>query len=292
MRLIDCQPAGMMTKTKINQWLIESANQLAPLSEFPFIETQSILAFVMNQKREWLISHPADFLNEKQLQQANQFLARLKNGEPLPYITGQQAFFGLDFSISPEVLIPRPETELLVEECIQWFEAHPMKRKMADIGTGSGIIAVTLADRFNNLEVTAIDISAQALEIAKRNAHQLHVNPFINFIQNDLLEKCNLCFDLIAANLPYIPTKTLGSLSVSKYEPLLALDGGEEGLDLITRLLEQSPNHINPGGLVILEIEAGQSQSVLQMANSLFSTAKIDLINDLANHPRILKIQV
>lgn len=281
-----------MTKTSVKEWLSNSAKKIACQSETPLLETQVILSWVLGKSREWLITHPDEEIEITQLQKADENLVNLINGTPLAYITGKQAFFGLDFLVSPDVLIPRPETEQLVEECIQWLEDHPTKRKMADIGTGSGAIAITLADHFADLKVTAIDISAQALEIAQKNATSYGVEHNITFIQNDLLDNCDQRFDLIAANLPYIPSELLKTLPVSRHEPLLALDGGEDGLVLITRLLQQVVNHIMPGGLIILEIESNQSNSVLNLAKTLLPNGENTLLNDLAKLPRIIKIQV
>ena len=282
----------MMTKTKINEWLGKSVNQLSGVSEFPALETQVVLAYVLNTTREWLITHPDAELEGIQTEKADLLLSRLRDGEPLPYITGRQAFYGLDFFVNPDVLIPRPETELLVEECIQWLEAHPSRRKVADIGTGSGVIAVCLADHFQDINIYAVDISEKALQLAGQNANLFHVDKRIRFCQSNLLENCHEQFDLIAANLPYIPTSTLKELAVARFEPLLALDGGENGLDFISKLLTQSPNRLRPGGMIILEIEANQSEDVQQLAKNSFPHAQITLLTDLANHPRILKIQV
>lgn len=279
-----------MTKTKTNDWLIESSRLLAEHSEFASLETRVILCHVLDKSREWLITHADYELNDPQLQSANQLLDRIKNDEPLPYLVGKQSFFGLDFYVTPDVLIPRPETELLIEECIAWLEEHPHKRKMADIGTGSGAIAITLADRFEDLQVTAIDISEKALDIAKKNAAFLNVETQIEFRLNDLLQNCSERFDLIAANLPYIPTEKLSSLNVTRFEPILALDGGPDGLDLIARLLHQSREHLKPGGVIILEIEEGQSESALKMVDTLVPEVEKAILNDLANRPRILKI--
>lgn len=281
-----------MTKTKINDWITNSAKQLALQSEIPILESQVILAYVLQKPREWLVTHPDDELNDPQLKDANENLSRLIGGVPLPYITGKQAFFGLEFMVNPDVLIPRPETEQLVEECIQWFEEHPTRRKMVDVGTGSGVIAITLADRFSDLEVTAVDVSPQALEIASQNAAKFGVEQNIKFLQNDLLEKCGQRFDLIAANLPYIQRSILKDLPVARQEPLLALDGGEDGLVLISRLLKQCEEHIKLGGLIILEIESTLSESVLELAETLLPNGKNTLLNDLAKLPRIIKIQI
>jgi|WetSurMetagenome_2_1015567.scaffolds.fasta_scaffold110417_2 release factor glutamine methyltransferase len=283
---------GMMTKTKTNDWLIESSRLLAEHSEFASLETRVILCHVLEKSREWMVTHPDFELNDHQLQSANQLLERIKDGEPLPYLIGKQSFFGLDFKVTPDVLIPRPETELLIEECIAWLEDHPSRRKLADIGTGSGAIAITLADRFEDLQITAVDISEKALDVARNNAVQLKVEAQINFIKNDLLQNCTDRFDVIAANLPYIPTEKLKSLSVTRFEPHLALDGGPDGLDIIKRLLEQSREHIKSGGMIILEIEEGQSESVMILVDTLLPGVEKAILNDLANHPRILKIMV
>lgn len=281
-----------MTKIKIKEWLTKSVEQLTGTSEFPYIETQAVLVHVLNSSREWLTLHADDELNNTQLAYADSLLTRLCDKEPLPYLTGRQAFYGLDFLVNPNVLIPRPETELLVEECIQWLESHPSKRAVADIGTGSGVIAVCLADQFQDVEVCAVDISDKALQVARENASRYHVDERIRFLQGDLLEPCDEPFDLIAANLPYIPTRTLAELAVARFEPVLALDGGEDGLNLLSRLIKQAPDTLKPGGIIIVEIETNQSQSVQQLAINNFPRAEITLLNDLANHPRILKIQV
>ncbi len=283
---------GMMTKTKTNDWLIGSTKELAEHSEFASLETRVILCHVLDKSREWLATHPDFELNEPQLQSANQLLERIKNGEPLPYLVGKQSFYGLDFYVTPDVLIPRPETELLIEECITWLEEHPSKRKLVDVGTGSGAIALTLADRFEDLQVTAIDISEKALDVARKNASLLKVESHIEFKQNDLLQNLPGRFDVIAANLPYIPTGKLKALQVTRFEPPLALDGGADGLDLIRRLIQQSREHLNPGGMIILEIEEEQSISGLKMVEAFLPGVEKSILNDLANHPRILKIIV
>ncbi len=210
----------------------------------------------------------------------------------MPYLTGIQAFYGLDFSITPDVLIPRPETESLVEECIKWLEKRPSKRRMVDVGTGSGIIAITLANSFSDLAITAIDISEKALSVARNNAKKFHLEERVIFIHNNLLADHQVKYDLIAANLPYIPQGILKDLKVSKFEPELALNGGKDGLELIHKLLVQSRTNINPGGLIILEFQYDQAQSVEKTAEIYFPNAEISILNDLAGRPRISKIQL
>jgi release factor glutamine methyltransferase len=149
-----------------------------------------------------------------------------------------------------------------------------------------------LADRFEDLQVTAIDISGKALDVARQNAQLLNVDSQIDFIKNDLLDNIFDSFDLIAANLPYIPSEKLVTLQVARYEPLLALDGGQDGLVFIKRLLHQAREHLKPGGMILLEIEEGQSESVQKLVDALMPGVAKSILIDLANHPRFLKIMV
>ena len=249
-----------------------------------------LLGHTIKKSREWMVTHGDDELSPDQLIQADRLMAKLLAGEPLPYLVGSKAFFGLDFIVTPGVLIPRPETEQLVEECIQWLEIHTHKRKIVDVGTGSGVIAVTLADHFDDANITAIDISPEALTIAKQNAQKYGVDQRIDFLQCDLFSGCSGRFDVIAANLPYIPSSTLRSLQVAQYEPLLALDGGNDGLDLIKKLLQQSTDKLEPGGVILLEIETSQAEAATQLADQYWPKAQKSILFDLAKHPRILKI--
>lgn len=290
MKLNDLPPVGMMTR--IEDWIQDTTRLLRGESDFPLLEAEIILSFVINKPRAWIVSHPDSRLEEENLEHANHLIGRLLKGEPLPYLTGIQAFYGLDFSITPDVLIPRPETESLVEECIKWLEKRPSKRRMVDVGTGSGIIAITLAKSFSDLAITAIDISEKALSVARNNAKKFHLEERVIFIHNNLLADHQVKYDLIAANLPYIPQGILKDLKVSKFEPELALNGGKDGLELIHKLLAQSRTNINPGGLIILEFQYDQAQSVEKTAEIYFPNAEISILNDLAGRPRISKIQL
>ncbi len=159
---------------------------------------------------------------------------------------GHWEFFGLDFDITPDVLIPRPETELLVEKAIAWLQKFPAKRTIADIGTGSGAIAISIAVNIPNARILATDISSKALQVAQQNAIKHGVNGTIEFMECDLLPDQSKIvsrqssINLLCANLPYIPTQTLRNLTIYKREPTLALDGGEDGLDLFRKLLKVS----------------------------------------------------
>lgn len=268
------------------------------LDELSERDAQLLLAHVMGHPRAWLLAHLETHLTQPQLDSANQAFARLEAGEPLPYLLGHWEFYGLDFDITPDVLIPRPETELLVEKAIRWLNAAPERRTVADVGTGSGIIAATIAMHVPGVNILATDISRAALKVAKHNAEKFKVTHRIDFLQCDLLPQhinplpTESHFDLICANLPYIPTNTLHGLPIFGREPTLALDGGADGLDLYRRLMLLSIDWLAPKGSLLLEIEATQGIQALNMAYDLFSEATIQLHKDLAGHDRLLEIHL
>ncbi|RME87431.1 MAG: peptide chain release factor N(5)-glutamine methyltransferase, partial [Anaerolineae bacterium] len=244
--------------------------RLNPHSETPALDAQVLLAHVTGKPRAWVLAHPDVPLTPEQERALKAALSRIERGEPLPYVLGHWEFYGLDFLVTPDVLIPRPETELLVEHAIEWLTAHPERRLAADVGTGSGCIAIALAVHVPDLSVIATDISAAALEVARRNARRLDVGERIRFICCDLLPEPSEPLDLLCANLPYIPSATLRDLDVYRREPTLALDGGPDGLDLIRRLLTIAPRYLSPGGLILLEIEASQGVQALALAYDAF----------------------
>jgi len=266
-------------------------------SDWPDLDAQLIIAHALNKPRTWILAHPETRLTAPQLDSVEQAISRLKAGEPLPYVIGHWEFFGLNFDMTPDVLIPRPETELLVERAVAWLQSTPEAQSVADIGTGSGCIAISLVVHVPELQVMATDISPKALAVAYRNARKFHVEHQIEFVECDLLplSSTNLqpsSFDLICANLPYIPTKTLHSLTLYGREPTLALDGGADGLDLIRRLLALAPKWLAPGGRMLLEIEATLGAPALSMAYDSFSEAEIHLHQDLTGRDRLLEIQL
>jgi release factor glutamine methyltransferase len=232
--------------------------RLSAVSETPGLDAQVLLAAVSGRGRSWALAHPEAHLTDEQTTALEAALLRLEGGEPLPYVLGKWEFYGLDFALSPAALIPRPETELLVEQALGWLRAHPGRRWAADVGTGSGCIAVALAVNIPDLKILASDLSAEALQLAGDNARRHEVWERLSLVQADLLPLAGRSFDLICANLPYIPSRKLKGLKVSAHEPLLALDGGPDGLDLIRRLLDRAPESLAPDGLLLLEIEASQ----------------------------------
>lgn len=277
------------TKTEAGVWLTAARQRLARV-EHPGLEAQVILEHVLRQPRAALLTHPERELTFAQLAELDQLLSRRLSGEPLPYLLGRWEFFGLEFLVTPAVLIPRPETELLVERALAWLETHPRQRRAADVGIGSGAISAALLTRVPDLHVTAVDVSFQALRVAKINLTAHGVLPRCTLVQSDLLTACRGPFDLICANLPYIPSGTLADLDVAGSEPALALDGGPDGLRLIERLLADAPRLLAPGGLMLLEIEATQGESVPALSRGYFPAAAVDLHLDLAGLPRLVSV--
>jgi release factor glutamine methyltransferase len=278
---------------QISQALEELAIRLSGVSETPSLDAQTVLAHVLGATRAWVLAHPEASLSPKQENALNDALARLEGGEPLPYVLGHWEFYGLDFIVSPAVLIPRPETEMLVERALEWLRLHPGRRVVADIGTGSGCIAVSLAVNIPDLHVLATDVSLQALEVAKTNAEKHNVSECIQFIHADLLNLPPSAFnlqpvDLITANLPYIPTSRLENLDVARREPRLALDGGADGLALIQRLLMTAPSNLAPGGMCLLEIDTEHGESAQAIARVALPQAEVSVTSDLAGHNRLL----
>jgi release factor glutamine methyltransferase len=271
-------------------------------SDTPELDAQVLLAHLLRKPRSWLLAHPEAAAPRGLLAVLEAAVRRLEGGEPLPYVLGAWEFFGLSFVVTPDVLIPRPETELLVERALDWLRAHPKKRRVLDVGTGSGCIAVALAVHLPDLHVLATDISAGAIEVARSNAARLGVGGRVEFVQCDLLPCVDReprstvhglpPYDLIVANLPYIPTRTLHKLPIYRREPTLALDGGKDGLDIVRRLLAAAPEVLARGGMMLLEIEASQGAKALSLAFDAFSEAEIHLHQDLAGRDRLMKITI
>jgi len=285
--------------------LSDITTRLASIGDTPALDASVLLAHIISQPRAWVMAHPELTLAADQQKQLNESVARLEKGEPLPYVIGNWEFFGLDFEVTPDVLIPRPETELLVERAIAWLRQNPEKKHIADVGTGSGAIAISIAVNIPNANILATDISSQALQVAKRNAEKHGVSERIKFVECDLLPAESpvsslqssivhrpSSIDLLCANLPYIPTKTLSRLPIFGREPTVALDGGEDGLDLIRRLMNIAPEWLTPNGMILLEIEASQGPEALALARSAFDGASVRLHQDLAGRDRTIEIMV
>lgn len=278
--------------TTLSEWLARARRSMAQFSDTPGLDSQVLMAEVLERPRAWVMAHPQAELNEMQSDRLQSQLQRLETGEPLPYVIGHWEFYGLDFQLNPQVLIPRPETELLVDQASAWLQANPKRNRAADVGTGSGCIAVSLAVHHPVLCLTATDISAAALRIAHKNAARHGVAQRMDLVQADLLAALRRPFDLICANLPYIPSAELKKLKIFGREPSLALDGGSDGLALIRRLLAQAKTRLATGGLLLVEIEASQGGQALSLAGEFFPVAHSVVLNDLAGRQRLLRVEL
>ncbi|MBK8904962.1 MAG: peptide chain release factor N(5)-glutamine methyltransferase [Anaerolineaceae bacterium] len=272
--------------------LLYGRSQLTPHSPTPQLDARLLLEYLLDVPYSYLVVHHDQLLTADQEQQYRLLLHRAQQQEPIPYITGQAPFFDFDLHVTPAVLIPRPETEQLVETAVSWARQHSA-RTAADVGTGSGCIAIALARFLPEMQVTAVDISPAALAVAQQNAQRLAPGR-IQFQQSDLLHAVAGSFDMIVANLPYVTTGEWQSLAdgVKLHEPALALDGGEDGLDIIRRLLEQAVTRLRPNGAIFLEIGWQQGQGAQAEAQRIFPQASIAVLPDYAGHDRIVKIVI
>ena len=281
----------MIPSASIGDLLVWLRQRLSPVSDTPGLDAQVLLGHVVGRSRSWILAHPEAKLSSHQSELLTQAIIDLDHGVPLPYVLGHWEFYGLDFIITPDTLIPRPETELLLEKALEWLQAHPTRRLAADVGTGSGCIAVSLARHISDLRVIASDISLPALRIASQNAGRYAVSDRVDYLNAKLFPTVSARFDLICANLPYIPTAVLKDLKIYGKEPDLALDGGPEGIDLIRDLLRTAPAYLAAGGLVLMEIDSSQGQRVVKLAESCFPGAQIEILPDLAGRDRLVSVQ-
>ncbi len=278
-----------MKNSELGEWLYFNTRRLSSSSETANLDVQLLAAHILGHSRTWVVAHPEYKLNPEQLSSMEQSFERLLSGEPLPYLLGEWEFYGRKLFISPDVLIPRPETELLVEEALTWLRDHPNSSLTADVGSGSGCIAVSLAAQMKSLRMIATDISSAALAVARRNFVRHKVENRVLLVQCDLLTPFRGQFDLICANLPYIPSQRLPSLNVARHEPVLALDGGSDGFLLIQRLLVQCQKLLSENGLLLFEIDETHIEIAQQSAETNFGNSRI--LYDFQEKPRLLRVE-
>ena len=262
-------------------------------SPTPRLDARLLLQFVLGVGHSTLIAYGERPLTPDQQSTYTIFLERAARGEPLPYITGSAPFADFTLQVTPAVLIPRPETEELVERVVAWAASRTKsKLRIADAGTGSGCIPIALARRLPKAQICAGDISPEALDVARSNAARLTPGR-IRFFEGHLLEPLPGPFDCITANLPYISEDewTRLDVGVKYYEPSLALHGGVDGLELIRQLLKQAQTKCAPGARLYLEIGWRQGNAVRQLAAAAFPAAEIIIHPDLAGHDRIVELR-
>ena len=282
-----------MNSPTVAQRLADAARSLSLAGvDAPELDAELLLAHALGVDRTWLLTHPEHILTPEQQTAFRALLDRRLQRHPLAYITGRRWFYDILLHVTPAVLVPRPETEELVERALTWLQTHP-RAMVADIGTGSGAIALAVAKHTPpTVRIVATDISARALDVARANALRLGLEQRVVFLQGDLLAPLPEPADLLLANLPYVAERDRSGLApeVSVHEPAGALFSGPAGLDHLRRLLAQAPDFLRPGGAVLLEIGYDQGPAVIELARQVFPHAAIRLHQDLAGLDRLLEI--
>jgi release factor glutamine methyltransferase len=262
--------------------------------ESPRLEAQLLLAYTLNCRRVELYTRWDEPVADEQRGQFRELIKRRLDGCPTMYLTGRREFFALEFEVTPAVLIPRPETELLVSETLKRIKSVTNPRVL-DIGTGSGCIAIALAYQHKSALVTATDVSAEALDVAKRNAERHDLSERIRFLQGDLFGPlaADEQFEVIVSNPPYVSQAEFAELPahVRDYEPRLALEAGVDGFAVYDRLIPAAPAHLVPGGWLLLEIGATQALGVRQRIDRQSEIETGDTLFDEAKLPRVITAQ-
>lgn len=287
----------------IAEAIAEGANRLRDSAIADDRRTAGVLlSHALGVDRAYLLTRSKESVDEALYQEYLRFVERRANGEPLQYITGHQEFYGRDFIVTPDVLIPRPETESLVERVINLAQDEDAGRLLqkesnhgpliVDVGTGSGCIAITLAAEIANARLLAIDVSGAAIDIARKNAERIGVAERVEFIESDLLAPLtgrNLegAIDFIASNPPYVEAARteLVQREVREWEPHVALFGGADGLDFYRRLTAEAPAYLKYGGYLVVEIGYSQLNGVRQMIEAT-TLELVDVTSDLQGIPR------
>ncbi len=297
----------MDIRTALKQGIAQLRNAHVPSFT---LAAELLLLHVLGRDRTWIYSHPEEEISSVDAERYAAFIRRRAGGEPTQHLTGKQEFWRLEFEVTPDVLIPRPETEHVIEVALDRLAVREIRYgrrqtlsgeglRIADIGTGSGCIAIALAKEFPTATIAATDISAVALVVARRNAERHGFASRIHFLESNLLGAfgCSplatrhspLLFDLIASNPPYVGRREAATLmrEVRDHEPEVALYGGEEGYELYADLIAQSAMHLKPGGILVLELGHNSLAAVQPLVESPTWT-NVRATNDLAGIPRVL----
>jgi release factor glutamine methyltransferase len=256
----------------------------------PRREASSLLSFAIEKSKTFLIAHSEYELTIEEEINFQKVLQRRANREPLQYITGKQEFYGLDFIVTPDVLIPRPETEMIVENALEILKLRQSAR-FCEIGVGSGCISVSILHNVPMSSAVGLDISEKALEIAKRNAEKHQVSEKLDLKISDVFScLANEKFDLIVSNPPYIPRRDIENLQreVRDFEPLNALTDGGEGLSIIEKIITDAPKFLKPRGFLLIEIGFGQAEDVRRMFDAKI-WKMIEILPDPQRIPRMVK---
>lgn len=283
--------AGISSSPRtIDGALRQAAHRLAPNSSSPRLDAEVLLAHLLGGGRASLLARSTDSLDAQLLHRYDELIGRRGTGEPVAYLTGHKEFYGFDFYITPDVLVPRPETESAVDACLQVLP-HDEMRQMADIGTGCGAIVVAVCKQRPLVTAYATDISPQAIEVARHNCRTHGVEAQATLYVGHLLEPLTGPVDVIVANLPYVPPGE-ASIDVATWEPQVAVfGGGEDGTALIREFLCHAPRYLRPGGTVIMESAHSQGKTVSDLARTAFPGSRVEVRKDLAGYDRIIVVQ-
>jgi release factor glutamine methyltransferase len=283
------------------QILIKTGRELAKLGiDNPELESEILLRGALRSSDNFLFSHPEAIISNPDYQRFRRFVRKRKTGMPIAYIIGEKEFFGINFFINKNVLIPRPESEMLVEIALNFLKLRENSpQNIVDIGTGSGCLIISIAKTFikkgNNFSYFATDVSENALFVARKNARRYQLLKEIKFIKSNLLDskKIPKKIDLILANLPYIP-KNHPEIDHQKlaFEPASALYGGVKGMELILKLVNQIKSSNRKPGLIVLEIFEDYAKDLTKKITKILSDYEVELLNDLAAKPRFISAKI
>ena len=266
----------------------------------PRLSAEVLLALQLKVNRVKLYLNFDQPLHEREVAAYRELIKRRLNREPIQYITGIQEFWSLDFAVGPQVLIPRPETELLVEQLLSLRDEKRLTKnkdlRILDLGTGSGVLAIVIAREFGEASVWASDVSAEALTLAKMNARKHGVEDRIEFLLSDVwqgLVDSSFVFDVIVSNPPYIASDHISSLApeVRNHEPRSALDGGEQGMDFIREIIRRAPEYLNPGGWILVEMDPEQTAMAMELLDKNNDYVEKRRIKDYSGQYRVLVAQ-
>lgn len=274
---------------KIQEMIKEANKKLKEnkIEDASFI-ARILLQFVLKMDRTEIMLKQAQEIEEKRIQEYRKVIQEIVEGKPLQYITKKQEFYGLNFYVDENVLIPQPDTEILVEEALTIAKGKE-NPKLLDICTGSGAIGIALAANLEKAEITMSDISRNALEVAKKNAKENKVSEKVKLVQSNLFEKIEDNYFMIVSNPPYIETEVIKTLSKQvQKEPILALDGGKDGLYFYRKLIEEAPKHLQQGGYLCMEIGYNQKEEVLKLIQENGTYTHSYSKKDLSGNDRII----
>jgi release factor glutamine methyltransferase len=271
--------------------IIEGRKAFEPISETPALDTELIVCHVLKLTKLDLFLRPDQEVSNTEAERVRLFFKRRAKGEPVQYLIGTEGFMGLDFIVTPSVLIPRPDTELLVEKILELID-NSKDVHILDIGTGSGAISISLAHYLKHAHVDTVDISKEATAVAKQNALQNQVEDRVRFLNGDLFEPlaADLKYDVIVSNPPYIPTEDIEALQVevAVHEPRLALDGGMDGYDFYRRIIAKAPYHLIESGVLAFETGHDQAQTIKNMMIHSGSYRNVTIYKDLNDIERVV----